>query len=145
MSQSRRALNWQFAIFAVAIVLIAGLSRFFPVIEIMTELQRRVAQLGTWTVICYPLLFALCNLLLLPGGILCVGSGFFFGLWWGFFLVLIGNIISAAIAFASVRSAGQEWFRTKIAKRPKLAALLPADRKRDRRSNDVANEDKEKT
>src|ERR1043166_4639922 len=126
MSQSRRALNWQFAIFAVAIVLIAGLSRFFPVIEIMTELQRRVAQLGTWTVICYPLLFALCNLLLLPGGILCVGSGFFFGLWWGFFLVLIGNIIAAAVSFAIARSVGQEWFRSKISRHPKLAALVPA-------------------
>jgi uncharacterized membrane protein YdjX (TVP38/TMEM64 family) len=126
MSQSRRTLNLQFALFAIAIVLLVLLARFFPMIDVMTRLQQRVAHWGTWSVICYPLLFALCNLLLLPGGILCVGSGFFFGLWWGFIIVLIGNVIAAAIAFAVGRFAGQEWLRAKIAQRPKLAALLPA-------------------
>jgi uncharacterized membrane protein YdjX (TVP38/TMEM64 family) len=122
----RRALNFQIALFAIAIALLFVLSRYFPMVDVMTRLQQRVAQLGAWSVICYPLLFAFCNLLLLPGGILCVGSGFFFGLWWGFFLVLVGNVIAAAIAFAIGRSVGQEWFRNTIAQRPKLAALLTA-------------------
>jgi hypothetical protein len=47
---------------------------------------------GAWGAVCYPLLFAACNILLLPGGILAVGGGFFFGLWWGFFIVLVGNL-----------------------------------------------------
>ena len=65
-------------------------------------------------------------MLLLPGGILCVGAGFFFGLWWGFFFVLIGNIIAATVAFWIARSVGRDWFSRKISQMPKLAALVPA-------------------
>ena len=91
MLQSRRALSLQLGVLVVVIALIALLSRFFPVIDLMTRVQRRVLQWGPWAAVGYPLLFAACNLLLLPGGILCVGSGFFFGLWWGFFIVLVGQ------------------------------------------------------
>jgi uncharacterized membrane protein YdjX (TVP38/TMEM64 family) len=126
MPHSRRAVSIQLGLFAGVIVLAVILSRFLPVMEAITAIQQRVLSWGAWSVVCYPLLFALCNLLLLPGGILCVGSGFFFGLWWGFLIVLVGNIIAAAIAFAVARSIGQEWFRNRIAQKPKLAALLAA-------------------
>src|SRR4051794_17414951 len=99
MLRGRRALNLQFAAFLIFIAALLVLSRFFPVVQLIASLQAGVAHWGPWGGVVYPLLFALCNLLLLPGGILCVGSGFLFGLWWGFFLVLIGNVIAAAIAF----------------------------------------------
>jgi uncharacterized membrane protein YdjX (TVP38/TMEM64 family) len=121
-----RAVNVQFILFVVAVLLLVVLSRLLPIVSVMAAVQQRVARWGEWSAVCYPLLFALCNLLLLPGGILCVGSGFFFGLWWGFFLVLIGNTIAAAIAFTVARSFGQRWFRRKISRHPKLAALVPA-------------------
>ena len=126
MPQTRRTVSLQLAFFTGAIVLGVIASRFVPIMDVITALQRRVLGWGAWSAICYPLLFALCNLLLLPGGILCVGSGFFFGLWWGFLIVLVGNVIAAAIAFAVARSAGQEWFRNRISRHPKLAVLLPA-------------------
>jgi len=126
MPHSRRAVNFRFAIFAAAVALILVLSQFLPVMDFIVRLQQRVAGWGAWSAVCYPLLFALCNLLLLPGGILCVGSGFFFGLWWGFFIVLVGNIIAAAVSFTIARSIGQQWFRAKISRHPKLAALVPA-------------------
>src|SRR5438270_1086791 len=106
MPHSRRAVNLQLTIFAIAIVLLLLLSRFLPVIELVTAAQQRIAQWGMWSAVCYPLLFALCNVLLLPGGILSVGAGFFFGLWWGFFLVLVGNIVGAAISFGLSRWLG---------------------------------------
>ena len=81
---------------------------------------------GAWAGICYPLLFAACNILLLPGGILAVGSGFFFGLWWGFLLVLAGNIISTAISFALSRFVAKRWFRRRLSANPTLRALGPA-------------------
>ena len=81
---------------------------------------------GGWAGICYPLLFAACNILLLPGGILAVGSGFFFGLWWGFLLVLAGNIISTAISFALSRFVAKRWFRRRLSANPTLRALGPA-------------------
>jgi uncharacterized membrane protein YdjX (TVP38/TMEM64 family) len=46
---------------------------------------------------------------LLPGGVLSVGAGFFFGLWWGFFIVLLGNSIGAAISFGLSRWLGMRW------------------------------------
>src|SRR5439155_1550323 len=88
MLKVRHSLYWQAGALGIAIALVFALSRFFPVIEFIDALQRRVMSLGAWAAVCYPLLFAACNILLLPGGILAVGAGFFFGLWWGFFCTL---------------------------------------------------------
>src|SRR5207237_9171032 len=89
----RRVISWQAAAVVCAIVLAVALSRFFPVVSFIEALQTRVMSSGAWAGICYPLLFAACNILLLPGGILAVGGGFFFGLWWGFLVVLEGDIV----------------------------------------------------
>ena len=126
MPNHRRTVSLQLALVGGLILVGLILSRFLPVMEVITALQRRVLSWGAWSAICYPLLFAICNLLLLPGGILCVGSGFFFGLWWGFLIVLVGNIIAATVAFGVARSIGQERFRSRISRNSKLAVLLPA-------------------
>ena len=81
---------------------------------------------GAWAAIFYPLLFAACNILLLPGGVLAVGGGFFFGLWWGFLIVFAGNIVSTAISFALSRFVARRWFRRKLSANPMLRALGPA-------------------
>jgi uncharacterized membrane protein YdjX (TVP38/TMEM64 family) len=126
MLETRRAFYLQLTTVGAAIVLFLLLSRTFHLVEIIAQAQERVMHWGAWSAIVYPLLFALCNVLLLPGGILCVGSGFFFGLWWGFFIVFIGNGIGAAIAFALSRWVGREWFRRKLLRNPTLRALEPA-------------------
>src|SRR6478672_4526943 len=126
MLDTRRAFFLQLTTIAVVVGGLLLLSHFFNVVGTMAGVQQRVMRWGPWGAVCYPLLFALCNLLLLPGGILCVGSGFFFGLWWGFFIVLVGNIIAAAVSFTIARSVGQQWFRNRISRHPKLAALVPA-------------------
>ena len=81
---------------------------------------------GAWAGIFYPLLFAACNILLLPGGVLAVGGGFFFGLWWGFLIMFAGNIVSTAISFALSRFVARRWFRRKLSANPTLRALGPA-------------------
>ncbi len=126
MLRVHRSLYWQAAALVTAITLIIALSRFFPVVDLIEALQQRVMSLGTWAAICYPLLFAACNVLLLPGGVLAVGGGFFFGLWWGFLIVFAGNIISTAISFALSRSIAGRWFRQKLSGNPTLRALGPA-------------------
>jgi uncharacterized membrane protein YdjX (TVP38/TMEM64 family) len=126
MAKSRRALYFQLAVFSAAIGLLLLLSHFFPIVDLIAAMQQRVINLGTWSAICYPLLFAACNVLLLPGGILSVGSGFFFGLWWGFFIVLLGNSIGAAISFALSRWIGQRWLIRKLSRNPTLKILEPA-------------------
>ncbi len=126
MLETRRAFYLQLATVGAAIVSVLLLSHTVHLVEFMARAQEAVMRWGRWSGICYPFLFALCNVLLLPGGILCVGSGFFFGLWWGFFLVLIGNGIGAAIAFALSRWVGKHWFRRKLSRNATFRALEPA-------------------
>ena len=123
MLDTRRAFYGQLATLVVAVGAVLVLSQFVGVVDVIANAQERVMRWGDWSGICYPLLFALCNVLLLPGGILCVGSGFFFGLWWGFFIVLVGNSIGAAISFALSRWVGKRWFLRKLSHHPTLRAL----------------------
>src|SRR5881409_2539787 len=126
MPKVPRSLHWQAAALLLVIALVWALSRFFPVVDFIAVLQQRVMSLGAWAAVCYPLLFAACNILLLPGGILAVGAGFFFGLWWGFLMVFAGNLIATAVSFALSRSIAQRWFRQKLSDNPTLRALGPA-------------------
>src|SRR5436190_14869071 len=109
MLGARRAVYLQLATIVGVIALLIMLARVFPVVDLVAGLQHKVVGLGAWSGIFYPLLFAACNVLLLPGGILCIGAGFFFGLWWGFFIVLLGNSIAAAVSFALSRWLGSRW------------------------------------
>ncbi len=122
----RRATVWKIAGFLLAFILIVWAVRQSSIIELATHAQNRVADWGVWGAVCYPLLFALCNLLLLPGGILSVGSGFLFGLWWGFFLVLVGNTIAAAIAFLISRSIRRQWLSDTLKRHRILRNIAPA-------------------
>src|SRR5205823_12701288 len=123
MLSVRRVISWQAGAVVCAIALAVGLSRFFPVVSFIEALQTRVMSWGAWAGICYPLLFAACNILLLPGGILSVGGGFFFGLWWGFFLVLLGNSIGAAISFGLGHWCGRRHLKERLSTSPMLQVL----------------------
>jgi uncharacterized membrane protein YdjX (TVP38/TMEM64 family) len=123
MLSVRRMIFWQAAAVVCATALAVALSKFFPVVGFIAALQERVMSWGIWAATCYPLLFAACNILLLPGGVLAVGSGFFFGLWWGFLIVLIGNVVATAISFALSRFVARHWFRRKLSQNSTLSAL----------------------
>src|SRR6266850_3167880 len=126
MLKRRRRVYLELLGLVAALAAVVLVSRFFPIVDLVQAAQQRVLQWGAWSAICYPLLFAACNLLLLPGGILNVGSGFFFGLWWGFLIVFVGNIVGTAISFALSRSIARRWFQQKLSSNPTLRALGPA-------------------
>lgn len=126
MLSVRRVIFFQGAAIVFAIAFAVALSRFFPVVGFIETLQVRIMSWGAWAGICYPLLFAACNILLLPGGILAVGGGFFFGLWWGFLIVLAGNILATAVSFALSRFVARRWFKHKLSRHSTLKALGPA-------------------
>lgn len=126
MSKVSRAICYQAGALVLAIALAISLSRFVPVVNFIETLQQRVMSWGAWAAICYPLLFALCNILLLPGGIIAVGGGFFFGLWWGFLIVFAGNVVATVISFALSRSIARRWLQRKLSGNPTLRVLGPA-------------------
>jgi uncharacterized membrane protein YdjX (TVP38/TMEM64 family) len=126
MFQGRHSIYWQLLLFVGAIALIAALARFFPIIDNVETLRTTVGRRGALGAACYPFIFAACNFLLLPGGILAVGGGFFFGLWWGFLLVFLGNVIAAGISFASSRWVANRWFRQRLSQNETLRLIEPA-------------------
>ena len=126
MSKVSRAICWQVGALFIAIALAILLSRFLPIVSFIEASQRRVISWGAWGAVCYPFLFAACNILLLPGGILAVGGGFFFGLWWGFLIVLVGNIVATVVSFALSRWIARRWFQQKLSRNATLRALGPA-------------------
>src|SRR4030095_9984574 len=126
MSRVRRAVYIQVGGLALIGVLFLLASRFFPVADWIAQVQQKVMHLGAWSAICYPLLYAACNVLLLPGGLLSIGGGFFFCLCWGFLIVLIGNVGGAAISFVLSRWIGRRWLRPKLLRNATMEALKPA-------------------
>jgi uncharacterized membrane protein YdjX (TVP38/TMEM64 family) len=126
MPKVSRAICWQVGVLAIAVVLAIVFSRLFPIVSFIETSQQRVMSWGAWGAVCYPLLFAACNILLLPGGILAVGGGFFFGLWWGFLIVLVGNLVATAVSFALSRWIARRWFQQKLSRNQTLRALGPA-------------------
>jgi uncharacterized membrane protein YdjX (TVP38/TMEM64 family) len=126
MVQIRRAIILQLSGLLVVGLLFFFLSRFLPVVDILAEVQQHVMRWGAWSAIWYPVLYACCNVLLLPGGLLSVGAGFFFGLWWGFLIALVGNVSGAAISFFISRSLGRQWLKRRLLRNRTLVALEPA-------------------
>src|SRR5437660_2166042 len=126
MLQIRRAIILQLAGLLVVGAAFFVLSPLFPLVDILADIQQHVMRWGAWSAIWYPLLYACCNVLLLPGGVLSVGAGFFFGLWWGFFIALAGNVSGAAISFFISRTIGRQWLKRRLLRNPTMSALEPA-------------------
>lgn len=126
MSKVRRAVYIQLGGLVLLAAMFALAGHYFPVADWIAQVQQKVMHLGAWSAVWYPILYACCNVLLLPGGLLSVGGGFFFGLWWGFLIVLVGNVTGAAIAFFLSRLIGRRWLRRKLLRNPTLGALEPA-------------------
>src|SRR6266850_5729548 len=122
----RRAIIVQLSGLVIVAIALFFLSRIFPIVDILATVQQRVMQWGAWSAICYPLLYACCNVLLLPGGVLSIGAGFFFGLWWGFLIALLGKVAGAAISFFISRWVGRQWLKRKLLRNRTLVALEPA-------------------
>src|SRR5437763_8382758 len=126
MAKLRRAIIVQLSGLIVFTIALFSLSRKFPVADLLATIQQHVMHWGVWSAICYPVLYACCNVLLLPGGVLSIGAGFFFGLWWGFLIALLGNVAGAAISFFISRFIGRQWLKRKLLRNRTLVALEPA-------------------
>lgn len=123
MPKLTRSFWFQLCLFLCVIGGLAFLLHHFPVLKWVLGVQKRIGEMEWYGALLYPLFLAVCNLLLLPAGVLSVGSGLFFGLWWGFFLVWFGTVLGAAAAFGISRALGRQWVEKHLFKHRKLAAL----------------------
>lgn len=114
---------FRFLCATVLVALGAWLSRRFALLENIDHFQHLFRESPFATPWLYPLLIAGCNLLLLPGGVLCMGSGMLFGLWWGFLIALVGNSLGAIFAFLISRSIGRAHLERRCYANPKWRAL----------------------
>lgn len=119
----RGALLWQVAGLALGVGVLWFLAQRFPVVEHITRAQHAIGEMEVWGGVLYPLLYAGCNVLLLPGGVLAVGSGLFFGLWWGSAINIAGNVLGAAVSFGLARLIGRRWLVGRLLQQPRWAAL----------------------
>ncbi|HEY5894540.1 MAG TPA: TVP38/TMEM64 family protein [Chthoniobacterales bacterium] len=115
----RRSLWFQGGSLCLGLIVVVTISRQFPVAAWIATAQATAVNLGTLSFLVYPLLCAICNILLLPGGILSAGAGMLFGLWKGFLIVLIGNILAAAASFGIGRLVGRAWIEKHLLRNPK--------------------------
>lgn len=82
-----------------------------------------VRSLGWLGFLLYALAYVTGTVLLFPGTLLTMGSGFLYGPVWGTILVSPASVAGAAIAFILSRSYAREWTAKKAQKYPRFAAI----------------------
>lgn len=123
MKPAARATAVQAAVALLVVGALVYLARSAPFLGAVEGTEEVVRQWGTLSIVIYPLLVMAATVLFLPGGILSLGGGFFFGLWWGTLLVLAGNLLGAAVAFFVGHKLGRKFVRRRILRDPRWAAL----------------------
>ncbi len=123
LPKPRQAVAYQILTLSLAALVVFAVSRFYPIDGLIRSLHGYVDRHQPWSTVAYPLIHAVCNLLLLPAGALVIGSGFIFGLWQGFLLALTGHLLAAAGAFWISRTFGRRFIERHLASRPQWRAL----------------------
>ncbi|MDB6172423.1 MAG: hypothetical protein JWL59_1734 [Chthoniobacteraceae bacterium] len=123
MSRAKALLYAQLFGMALAAGIAIWAIRTLPLVDYLLQVQRRIVQMHVWGIVFYPMLYGVSNVFLLPAGVLAIGSGLFFGLWWGFIINLAGNIGGAAVAFFISRKLGRKWVAQKFFQHRKWALL----------------------
>lgn len=114
MTKANRAMLVHALGMLLIVVAVTVISWWLPVAHYVTQAQRKITELEIWGGVLYPMLFAACNVLLLPGGVLAIGAGLFFGLWWGWFLNVAGSTLGAWVAVSVARRWGRGWVEKRL-------------------------------
>ena len=123
MQSAARATVVQAVVTLAVVAALAWLARSDVFLGRVDGVQSAVEGWGAWNVLVYPALVMVATVLFLPGGILSLGGGFFFGIWWGTVLVLMGNLLGAAVAFYVGHKLGRRFVRKRMLRDPRWAAL----------------------
>ena len=102
MTSKLNAVTRLIAFVAIVIALFLAM-KFLPVQQWLTNFNNWVGQMGTAGILIFIAVYAVVTVLLAPGAILTIGTGFAFGLWKGFLAVSAGSTLGAALAFLVAR------------------------------------------
>jgi uncharacterized membrane protein YdjX (TVP38/TMEM64 family) len=109
-----------------AVIVIAVLLLGREVGHHIAAIQRWIAELGPTGLVVFTALLVLATSLLLPESLFGIAAGALFGLSLGFVLVLVGNVIAAAVQYALATRLLRGWIQRMLASRPQLAAIQRA-------------------
>ncbi|CAN5361383.1 hypothetical protein BH18GEM1_BH18GEM1_03470 [soil metagenome] len=110
-------------VFALSASLLTVAFFALPVSEWMTALLKWTAGRGPWTAVLLGALWIPAALLLVPGSLLTLGTGFLLGVVWGVVTVSIASTLGAAAAFMVGRTFGREWVSRRVERRPRFRAV----------------------
>jgi len=107
----------------VGALAVAALVVFLPVEEWTVALLARIERLGAWAGVVLAALWIPAALLLVPGSLITLGTGFLLGVGWGMVTVSIGSTLGAVAAFLAGRTLARDRVRAWIAGRPRFLAV----------------------
>ncbi|MCC5790761.1 MAG: TVP38/TMEM64 family protein [Opitutales bacterium] len=120
---SKKSNGLRLAALLLVIVVLIVASQVLPVGEWFTTFNEWVAELGWVGVLVFMGVYLLATVLLLPGAPLTIGSGFIFGLGWGFVAVSVGATAGAALAFLIGRFLAREKIEEATKDKPKFQSV----------------------
>ncbi|MBW7991279.1 MAG: TVP38/TMEM64 family protein [Planctomycetes bacterium] len=110
----------------VLAIVIAGVitgTIFLPVKDWLIKSLEWTQGLGTWGPVFVIAFYIVACVLLLPGSILTLGTGFIFKVVVGTITISIGSTLGACAAFLVGRTVARKWIAGKVAKNEKFAAI----------------------
>lgn len=120
-SRSRNLIKWGGILLLIAALLVIG--RMLPVDRALEVTREWIDGLGAWGPLAFVLLYVLATVLLLPGSILTIAAGAFFGLGFGLVLTSLSATTGAACAFLIARYGARRRVARLVQDRPKLRAV----------------------
>ena len=94
-----------------------------PLREWMVALVTRVEGFGPWAAVILGAVWVPAAILLVPGSLITLGTGFLLGVGWGLVTVSAGSTLGAVAAFLVGRTLARERVREWIAARPRFEAV----------------------
>jgi uncharacterized membrane protein YdjX (TVP38/TMEM64 family) len=118
-----RRIPWKWMAAAVALVGLVVAARMLPLEAWLNAVGEWVSAMGPAGVVVYAAVYAVAAVLFVPGSVLTLAAGFFFGLVWGVVAVWFGATLGAALAFLVARYLARERVSAWAARSPKFSAI----------------------
>jgi len=109
----------------MVVALAVGL-KFLPVNDYLTRVLEWARGLGPWGPVVVGVLYVPACILMLPGLIISLGSGFLFGVVAGTIAVSLGSTVGACAAFLVGRTIARDWVSQKVQGNARFAAVSNA-------------------